>query len=136
MRERLLERMRRAEKGNNNPGVPDSQLVLDSVQNHLMQLLNTAQGSVPIADDYGIPDFFSLFGLGDIEAIAKLERVLETAVRKYEPRLRNVSIQSVNKDEIGLNLHLQLSGSIPLEDKEITVSFNTHLDAGGRIAIE
>lgn len=136
MQERLLERMRRAEMGKNNPGVPDSQLVLASVQQHLVHLLNTAQGSVPIADDYGIPDFFSLFGLGDVEAMSRLERVLESAVRKYEPRLRNVVIQVVNKDEAGLNLHLQLSGTLPMEGRDLNVSFDTLLDSSGRIVIE
>lgn len=136
MRERLLERMRREEKGENDPGIPDSQLVLQSVQHHLARLLNTARGSVPIADDYGIPDFFSLFGLGDVEALGRLERMLEVVVKKYEPRLKNVTIKVISKDETGLNLHLQLLGSIPMEGKDVAVSFETVLDSNGRVLVE
>lgn len=138
MKERLLERIRRVESGGGgDPGLVDSRALLNSVQKHLMLLLNTEKGSVPIDDDYGVPDFFSLLGVGDVEALSRLERMLEEVVVKYEPRLRNVAIEVVNRDERGVNLHLQLSASLPLDDEEnLAVSFDTVIDSGGRIRIE
>lgn len=136
MRERLLERLSRAESGANDPGRTDSQIVLQSVQRHLALLLNTQQGSVSIAPDYGIPDFFSLFGLGDVEALANIERLLEQTVQKYEPRLHDVNIRVVSKDSAGLNLHLQLLAKLPVDGGDVNVSFDTVFDAGGRVTID
>lgn len=137
MKERLLERIRAAEAGlDRDPGLVDSQAVLASVQRHLMLLLNTQKGSVPIAHDYGVPDFFSLLGIGDVEAITKLEHMIAEVITKYEPRLHNVDIKVVNRNERGMNLHMQMSAALNVEDKSIPVSFDTVLDSGGRIRVE
>lgn len=136
MRQRFLERLRRAERGGEDPGSVDSKSVLDSVQRHLLLLLNTQRGSAQIANDYGIPDFFSLLGMGDVEALRRLEVLLEDVIGKYEPRLRDIEVKVVNKDDYGLDLHMQLSGSLALENETLNVSFETVLDSGGRIRIE
>lgn len=137
MKERLLERFRKAESGDEEDlGFVDRQAVLASVQRHLILLLNTQKGSVPIAEDYGVPDFFSLLGLGDVEAISKLERMLEDVVAKYEPRLSNVKIQVINRNEAGMNLHMQMSASLSVDNEDIPVNFDTVLDSGGRIRVE
>ncbi len=135
MRERLLERIRRSEEKKTSD-LPESRQILDSVQRHLSLLLNTQRGSVLIADDYGIPDFFSLFGLGDVEALSRLEAMLEKVVEKYEPRLRDVSIKVTNRDSAGLNLHLVLAAKLPMEGSDMNVSFDTVLDSGGRVSID
>lgn len=136
MRQRFLERLRRAERGGEDPGSVDSKSVLDSVQRHLLLLLNTQRGSAQIAGDYGIPDFFSLLGMGDVEALRRLEVLLEDVIGKYEPRLKDIEVKVVNKDDYGLDLHMQLSGSLALENETLPVSFETVLDSGGRIRIE
>ncbi len=137
MRERLLERIREAETGQETIlGSVDSQAVMNSVQRHLMLLLNTQKGSVPIADDYGVPDFFSLLGMGDVEAITKLERMIENVISKYEPRLRNVSIHVTNRNELGSHLHMQITASLNVGKDDLQVSFDTVLDSGGRFRVE
>lgn len=136
MRERLLERIRKAEKGQAAPGRVPAADILHSVQRHLALLLNTQRGSTPIAPDYGIPDFFSLLGMGDVETLHEMERMLTEVVQKYEPRLKDVAVRVLDTDQRGLNLHLMLSATLVAENEQVSVNFNTVLDSGGRVRIE
>ena len=58
--ERLLERIRRMEQTSGKARESSPTLLKQSITRHLVQLLNTRQGSAQIAQDYGIPDFTNI----------------------------------------------------------------------------
>ena len=69
---RLLQRLRSIAADPARRAKHDVNRVTDSVLEHLQRILNTRQGNVPLADDYGVPDFTDLVltfpgGLQDFE---------------------------------------------------------------------
>lgn len=109
--ERLLERIRRWEKEPFVREKEDPKRMVHSVVNHLQRILNTRQGSVEIAADYGIPDF-THFMDARIESTTHLENAIAEVIRKYEPRLRNVRVNFSSLDEERLQLSFRISGHL------------------------
>ena len=58
MREhRLLNRIRLINRNPSRRVTEDPKEMIRSIQDHLQRILNTRQGSAPIAEDFGVPDF-------------------------------------------------------------------------------
>jgi type VI secretion system protein len=60
--DRLLERISRIERDPSGRDALPVAWEVRSITRHLQRLLNTRQGGVPIAEDYGIPDFTNIPG--------------------------------------------------------------------------
>jgi type VI secretion system protein len=135
MREdRLLDRIRAWERDPARRGVEDPQRLNDSILSHLQRILNTRQGSVPIADDYGIPDFNEYLQVGG-EAVRELEKVLRATIQKYEPRLKGARVIFVPQEEERLNLRFQVSARLAGDTKS-QVQFETTIDSDGKIRLK
>ena len=137
--ESLLERIRRLES---EPEGSETQIVSRrsrSVLNHLQRMLNTRQGSVPIAQDYGLPDLTN-FPEESLQGTAKnIERALSQVLMKYEPRLAKVRIQFETKAGQNLILRFRLEAEMidPREPgKSIPIAFETLVSPGGMISVE
>jgi type VI secretion system protein len=137
MREdRLLERIRNGERDLSRRGVEDPQRISDSVLEHLRRILNTRQGCVPIADDYGVPEFTEYLHLG-AEVYRELEKVLRTTIQKYEPRLKGVRVSFIPEEEDRLALLLQFQVVARLaSDSRVQVQFETSIDGSGQIRLK
>jgi type VI secretion system protein len=137
MREdRLLERIRNGERDLSRRGVEEPQRISDSVLEHLRRILNTRQGCVPIADDYGVPEFTEYLHLGS-EAYRELEKVLRTTIQKYEPRLKGVRVSFIPEEEDRLALLLQFQVVARLaSDSRVQVQFETSIDGSGQIRLK
>jgi len=134
--ERLLERVRNGERDLSRRGVEDPQRISDSVLEHLRRILNTRQGCVPIADDYGVPEFTEYLHLG-AEAYRELEKVLRTTIQKYEPRLKGVRVSFIPEEEDRLALHLQFQVVAKLaSDPRLQVQFQTSIDGNGQVRMK
>jgi type VI secretion system protein len=134
MRLRLLERVRAA-AGGAKPGGAKSDSLLASLQNHLALILNTRQGSSESAPDYGMPDFVSLMGRGDLDAIRDLTRVLNEVIRKYEPRISDPKVTYLaGREEPGV-LEFSLSGSVEIESRRQEIVFQTSINPGGTVNV-
>ncbi len=132
--ERLLERIRTWERDPARRGVEDPQRVSDSVLAHLQRILNTRQGNVPIADDYGVPEFMEYIHHG-AEAFREFERILRTTIQKYEPRLKGVRVSFVPQEDDRLNLQFQVVAKLS-SDPRIQVQFETTIDSDGKIRLK
>lgn len=136
MREhRLLERIRRLEKNPSRRITEDPNEMIHSVQEHLQCLLNTRQGSAPIADDYGIPDFTNLM-TGFDESKRSVEQTIRNTILTYEPRLQGVRVTLLQQDDDKLSLRFQISAQLISRDSHDPVMFESVLDAGGRFSVK
>jgi len=134
--ERLLERVRNAERDLSRRGVEDPQRISDSVLEHLRRILNTRQGCVPIADDYGVPEFTEYLHLG-AEVYKELEKVLRTTIPKCEPRLKGVRVSFIPEEEDRLALRLQFQVVAKLaSNPRLQVQFETSIDGNGQIRLK
>ena len=132
--ERLLERIRVFGKETTRRGKEDPRRITDSVLRHLQRILNTKQGNVPIAEDYGTPDF-SDFLLTFPDSIREIERAIRVAIQKYEPRLRGAKVSFVPQEEDLLSLRFQIVARLDTESKT-QVFFETQIDSDGKVTIK
>jgi type VI secretion system protein len=131
--ERLLDRIRSWEKRPILRNREDPRRVTDSVLRHLQRLLNTKEGNVPIAEDYGVPDFTD-FLHSYPDSVREMERTLRLVIQKYEPRLKAVRVSFVPQDESALSLSFQITARLSTEEKT-QVLFETRVDSEGKIEV-
>jgi type VI secretion system protein len=130
--ERLLERIRSLEETSERRGRFDDRLRISSVLSHLQRILNTRQGNVPIADDYGVPDFLD-FLQEFPDSVRDIERSLRTVIDKYEPRLSDARVTFVPQEDDVLVLRFQIAARLSTEERQ--VFFETLLDTNGHIQV-
>ncbi len=136
MREhRLLDRIRYLDKNPSRRVTEDPGQTLYSVQEHLQRILNTRQGSAPISDEYGIPDFTNLMS-GYPESQRAIERTIRNTIQKYEPRLQGVRISFLQQEEDVLTLSFQITAQLVLKDHKDPITFESVLDSGGHIVVK
>jgi type VI secretion system protein len=134
MRLRLLERIRIA-TGARKRGKTRSDDLLGSLEHHLSLILNTRQGSSKSAPDYGMPDFVSIMGKGDLDSIRELSRVLTDVVREYEPRIAGATVTySPGREDSGV-LEFSLSGSIDIDNQRQNIFFQTAIEPDGAVNV-
>lgn len=137
MREhRLLERIRELAKRPSRRSSEDPKQMIHSVQEHLQRILNTRQGNVIIADDYGIPDFTN-FMSGFDETKRSLERSIRQTIQKYEPRLQGVRVTFAEEKERTdkLTLNFQIQARLVLPGHKEPVMFESVVNAGGQVKV-
>ncbi len=135
----LLERIRQLESGAVLRGVKDVSGGVRSIINHLQRMLNTRQGSVSIADDYGMPDFTNFPGEDLTAAAADVEQIINQVIQKYEPRLARVRVHFDPKPGEFLALRFRLEAdmiSYTERGKAVPVVFETIVTSDGKVRIE
>jgi type VI secretion system protein len=136
MREqRLLERIRLWEKEPDRRSREDSGRIIDSVMTHLQRILNTRQGSVQIADDFGLPDFTDLID-NYPESIRDLERSIRRMVRKYEPRLSSIEVNFIPREDENLSLDFQITAELKAGDEKLPVRFDSQMESSGKVNVK
>ena len=136
MREqRLLERIRSWEREPATRSREDPKKTIDSVVNHLQRILNTRQGSVPIAGDYGVPDFTDALR-NYPESVRDCERSIRQMIQKYEPRLKAIRVHFLPPDEEVLALRFQIAAQLAIDNEKIPVQFESHVGTDGKIEVK
>jgi type VI secretion system protein len=130
----LFERIRRACLGNKEP-LKNEDLAA-SLEKHLSLILNTRQGSSGSAPDYGMPDFATLMGKGDLDGIRELSKMLTEVVRKYEPRLSNAVVTHVPGPEGSGILEFTLSGTFASRNQKQNIFFQTSIIPDGSVSVK
>ena len=132
--ERLLERIRSWKKHPERRAKQDPKRLIDSVLNHLQRILNTRHGTVPIAEDFGIPDFTE-FANNYPDSLRGIERAIRNTIQRYEPRLRAVRVNFLPQEEDVLTLRFQIVAKIATEETNLPVMFESTLDSEGKIKL-
>ncbi len=131
--ERLLERIRAIEREPDRRETGDVNRQVVSILRHLEGILNTRQGNVPIAPDYGMPDFTNvkMFGSGSAREI---EGSIRQIVGKYEPRLVKLKVAFTPQEDDLLALRFRISARLAV-DESVPVEFSTVIRDDGRISV-
>ncbi len=132
--ERLLERLRALEKNPNRREGRDNNRLIQSILSHLERILNTRQGSVPIAEDFGVPDFTNLPGASATESTHDIERSIRGVIQKFEQRLVGVRVNFSPQSEDILSLRFSISGKLAVEE-DIPIVFSTVIGSDGKVNI-
>ncbi|SNR89753.1 type VI secretion system protein [Humidesulfovibrio mexicanus] len=136
MREkRLLERLRAVELNPDWRGGADPAAGVRSVLEHIAKMLNTRQGSAPIAQDYGVPDFTSIASTFGAESVGQVEEAITAVILRYEPRLSGVKVSFEPQADRPFSLAFRLSARLTGEGRQTPVVFETILNPDGRITV-
>jgi type VI secretion system protein len=132
--ERLLERLRIWDREPERRAKNDPKKIVDSVIRHLQKILNTRQGNVPIAEDYGVPDFTD-FLHSYPESLREIEKAIRQTIQKYEPRLRAVRVHFIPQDDDVLSLRFQIMARLAIDEGKTPVFIETLVDSEGKVNI-
>ncbi len=112
---------------------------IDSILEHLRNILNTRQGNVLIADNYGMPDLTNFPGDDLASSVAELERIMKITIQRYEPRLTNIKI-SYNPDmSDNLTLNFGIMAELVAaygENNQQPIFFETVITSDGVVKVE
>lgn len=132
---RLMERIRDFEKDQDRRNEIDPAILLNSVLSHLRRMLNTKQGSVPIAEDYGLADITDMPGSFSPDNLAEIEEKIRAVILKYDPRLTDIRVEFAEKQDDSLALRFKISGKVNAVDLNMPVIFESIVEPTGKISI-
>jgi type VI secretion system protein len=103
-----------------------------SILEHVQALLNTRQGSSRLDPNYGIPDItdvlHSLPG-----GMAVLRSTIEECIRRHEPRLSNIRVAALAKDDdTALHLSFEVQAKLAAGG---SIRFETEVSRAGRVRV-
>jgi type VI secretion system protein len=133
--QRLLERIIAIESGKPADSQDNFNAMLESISIHLNKLLNTGQGSVLQAPDYGAPDLNLLMQSAGGETITNLEENLAQIISRYEPRLTNVKVIYQHKSSPMLMMNFRINASMLRNEGPVPVFFETQIAPDGHIEV-
>lgn len=135
--ERLLKRIRYWGKGQGDRvSRLDAGEYKMSVFADISRLYNTQQGTVLISQDLGVPDFTNLLNRFGPQEVAIMERAFREVLEKYEPRVRNVIVRFLPRDnEYGV-LRFVVSASLAFRNQSLPLEFGALVQGNGSVTIE
>lgn len=131
---RLLERIGQLERVEDFKSCPPATVQINSIISHLVRLLNTRQGSVATAMDFGVPDITNIPGDNILETRQRIENVIQKVVEKYELRLKNIKMIMQHDEKDNFSLKFRLEANLT-EQEKIPVIFETKVSTEGVISI-
>lgn len=116
-------------------GLSREACIVTSVAAHLAKMLSTRAGSVQTLADYGLPDLNDM-RLSLHDAGSQARKAIETFIKAYEPRLRNVCVVSMPSNADQLRLSLRIDALLDVEGIKRQVSFSACLDGSGQVKVK
>jgi type VI secretion system protein ImpF len=110
----------------------------DALRHHLESLLNCKQVpgrslGHPLLEEsllsFGLPDF-STANLTSVQEQERLRRAIETAVRRFEPRLQAVSVTLTENRKLDQTLRFRIDAMLRVEPAPEPVTFDSILEIG------
>lgn len=105
-----------------------------SVATHLAKMLSTRAGSVQTLPDYGLPDLNDM-RLSLHDSLQQARLAIERFIEAYEPRLSDVRVISLPRDNNPLNLAFAIEGLLEVDGFKRQVSFSARLDGSGQVKV-
>ncbi|MBN1578987.1 MAG: type VI secretion system baseplate subunit TssE [Chitinispirillaceae bacterium] len=131
--QRLLERLRN-DASHRPPGASPEEIAVDSILSHVHDLLCTRKGTVPIADDFGMPDVFFSQGVNYKQSSHRMTEAIVAAIRGFEPRLKNVVIEDLSQKEDLLKQRFGLRGDLT-NAPSTTIEFEVIVSSEAKITV-
>jgi type VI secretion system protein len=108
--------------------------LLEDVLDHLRELFNVRQGSVPIRTDYGMSDFNDMVRQFP-DALLELRGEIRRQIVAFEPRLKDVVVRHVPMPEEPLKLVFSVTATLTLPDRSQRVVMETEVGDNGFIRL-
>lgn len=124
---RLIERLIQQDQIENRPQKGSVEMLLESVLDHLKRILETRQGTVLIATDYGTPEFSNLPGNFVSPETEKIQQTIKNTIEKYEPRLSDVTISFEGSSKSDLTIQFRINAMIYHLEHIIPVKLQTSM---------
>jgi type VI secretion system protein len=105
-----------------------------SVATHLAKMLSTRAGSVQTLPDYGLPDLNDM-RLSLHDSLQQARIAIERFIEAYEPRLSDVRVISLPRDNNPLSLAFAIEGLLEVDGLKRQVSFSARLDGSGQVKV-
>ncbi|MGR4066329.1 type VI secretion system baseplate subunit TssE [Halomonas sp. LR3S48] len=110
---RLFERL--AAPGRSEEVVAEASLaeIVESIKRHLVDLLNSHPGHSECAPELGLLDFNdATIGVLDLER--NIQRAIRQCIERFEPRVRQVEVESLPRGSDPLQLRFQVHATVDL----------------------
>jgi len=134
-RERLLERIGSLGSRSEARNQSRFEQVGSSIRAHLSRILRTRRKSVPIADDFGVPDLSNVAGSFEAGSSVEIVRAILETVGRYEPRLLSPRVRAhETTTELGA-LRLEISGEILVNGQNMPIQFPVLVKASGEVVL-
>ena len=109
--------------------------VRESILEHLRLMCTTRAGTMLTCPDYGIADVSDL--VHDFpDAIALLARSIRNTIQTYEPRLTNVVVRHVPREDRELVVRYEIIAHIQQQGGKAPIKFETTVGSSGNVTIE
>lgn len=131
---RFLERVELGERKDSFERVISHKCLIESIHNHLRDLLNTHAGNAMIANDYGLPDFNDVLA-ENANLLREIRENIKDAIEQYEPRLKDVSVKSLSRPDDPLQLCFAVSGQVNHNGKDLPLSIDVSVGIDGRFDV-
>ncbi|WP_272016325.1 type VI secretion system baseplate subunit TssE [Pseudomonas aeruginosa] len=105
-----------------------------SVAAHLGKMLSTRAGSVQTLSDYGLPDLNDM-RLSLHDSLSQARSAIESFIEAYEPRLSDVRVISLPRDNDQLRRSFSIDGLLEVDGFRRQVSFSACLDGSGQVKV-
>ena len=140
IKERLFERLTRAELPAGRDKRSAEDLAKESIVRHISKLLNTRCGWVPIDMNYGMSDLCNIAGSFSMGSVSNIQQDILLQIDAYESRFTNVKIEQRIEDHDVITLKFLLTGQIDLgqSSESVLKDFSVWLrvNAAGQVTIE
>lgn len=129
----LLQRLEFPGASDSRDLASDSRDVLEAIQHHLQILLNTRRGGASAAPDFGISDLADF--LRGYEAAFDLKQEIQETIDRYEPRLREVRVVFIEREDDPFRLHFNIEATVRGPDGDSPTVFRSVVDSSGSIRV-
>ncbi|MDR3300673.1 MAG: type VI secretion system baseplate subunit TssE [Candidatus Accumulibacter sp.] len=136
---RLFERMSAAAKNKEGNAPPTGDALLQSICDYVAKLLNSREGSTLLDPTFGMPDFTHSGAVFSADDEPLLRQKIAQFIRANEPRLKNIQIAFVPREETHSALSFSISAQLR-EDRESTgddaaVHFYSDVSPQGKVDV-
>jgi type VI secretion system protein len=132
--QRLLERLQRLDAGERVDSAGVADLEVHSIMDHLRRLLTTRQGTVLIAEAYGLPDVFYTSGVSYEASSRRIQESIAEVIRRFEPRLLGVTVAISADRNQPLQQCLQVNAQLA-SDPGTRVSLSIEVSTEGKVSV-
>jgi type VI secretion system lysozyme-like protein len=133
---RLLEQISYWESGAIRTNKPQLDILTESVVSYLRRILNTRQGSSPINDKFGVPDFTNI-GIGGLDqgSLVDVSDEIARMINQFEPRFKAVKVSIAQSDLMAFTLNFEVSGELQLLDQVQHLKIHAVVGGNGKVEV-
>lgn len=108
--------------------------LMDSILSDLRVLLNSMAGCCETRPDFGLADFNAV-NQSHKDTASELCRDIEQQILKFEPRLRNAVVRTIEDPDRPLEFVFNVEADLEYGGRLVRVRFDSVLDSSGKVRL-